>query len=394
MNASQKQFSLSKSTNILGLPATFVIGFLILYFRSVVTITTVVTFPDIVDKMLLLAGSFFLLVSCSEKIYIYKGKQLLCLFLLFIGVYCYFRSGETAAFVVILLALSAAIVEDIDSVIRFWFVCTCFLLLFLVVLSLVTFLFDIESLKYSFRILDDGTYQQRYSLFFSHPNMFGAVVLMACSAFVYLNQEKLRFVHYFCILLIDLLTYIVCGSRTSVYLIVLLVALSCIMKKCSASQVSRLRIFVGILPIICFALVILLSGPLYNASLGELFTGRVSLWHSCLQNQGFTIFGQPFESTTSINDIGWTLYYNTLDCAYADCLFVIGIAFSVWYCWAIWRCATSPEYDAKKLIPTLVILIVYGMTEVHVFTFAISYILLMLGKPMFEKRKKNCMVKK
>lgn len=371
------------SHSVLSLPASFAIGFIILYLRSALTITTIVSVPDSVDKLMLLVGSLFLIFHCVAHADSYKGRYLFVIASLCIGLICYVESGESSPFVVMLTVLAAATVDDIDDVVRFWLECTATLIAFLVILFAIEMVIDPQALKFTARLSDGGNaVRQRSAFFFSHPNMFGAIALMACSAFVYLNQNRMGLVHYALLACVAAFVLLASDSKTSSLLIILLVAFSALQKSKGIFDGGRMRKLVGLLPIAAFAIVLLVSGPLYSDSLSGLLTGRVSLWHACFENQGLSLLGQEFLPSTSVGSDGWVYYYTTLDCAYAQGLYVLGIAFSLWFAWAVWRCATSESVEPGRALPALLIMLLFGITEVHIFTFAICYVILLLGKPI------------
>ncbi len=378
--------NIKSSHPVLSLPASFAIGFCVLYLRSVFTITTIVSLPDAVDKLMLLAGSLFLIFHCIAHADSYKGRCLFVIASLCIGLICYVESGESSPFAVMLTVLSAATVDDVDDVVRFWLGCTATLIALLVILFAIEMVIDPQGLKFTARLSDAGNViRQRSAFFLSHPNMFGAITLMACSAFVYLKQNRIGFVHYALLVCVAAFVLLASDSKTSSLLIILLVAFSALQKRKGIFDGSRMRKLVGLLPIAAFAIVLLISGPFYRDSLGGLLTGRVSLWHACFENQGLSLLGQEFLPSTSVGSDGFVHYYTTLDCAYAQGLYVLGIAFSLWFAWAVWMCATGDSVEPGRALPALLIMLLFGITEVHIFTFAICYVILLLGKPILAK---------
>lgn len=368
--------------SIMDLPASFAVGFIILYLRSALTITTIFSVPDPVDRLMLLTGCFFLFLHCIVRCDSYKGRYFFATASLCIGLLCYVNSGESAPFVVILTVLAAATIDDIDDVVRLWLACTVGLVVFLAVLFAVEMAIDPQDSKIWVRLLEDGTVRQRFAFFFSHPNLFGAMVMMSCSAFVYLNQNWLGMVHY--VLLVGIAGFVLFASdsRTSSLLIILLTAFSFIQKSRSVFDGRIIRKLVGVLPVAAFVAVFLVSGPLYNDSMSGMFTGRVSLWHACFVNQGVSLLGQEFVPSTSVDANGWVNYYTTLDSTYASGLYVLGVAFSLWFSWVVWKCATCEGYEPGRVLPALLTMLLFGITEVHVFSFSICYVLLLLGKPI------------
>lgn len=128
-----------------------------------------------------------------------------------------------------------------------------------------------------------------------------------------------------------------------------------------------------------FFIVYLLAGPLYSDSLGQALTGRVSLWHYCLENQGVTLFGQFFVPTKSIGTNGWTFYYTTLDCAYASGLLVLGLCFSAFFCSCVYRRVKKNDPQLASELPLILVMLLFGFTEVHVFSIVICAPLLLLS---------------
>ena len=140
------------------------------------------------------------------------------------------------------------------------------------------------------------------------------------------------------------------------------------------------------MPIMCFIAVWLIAGPFYTSFLGDMFTGRVSLWHACLENQGITLFGQPFQATSHIGPNDWLYYFATLDSAYADGLFVLGLFFCLFYCWAFWRCAKFSGIDSDRILPVLFAVSMLGVTEVHIFSVVVCFAPLLMGESLLKPK--------
>lgn len=137
---------------------------------------------------------------------------------------------------------------------------------------------------------------------------------------------------------------------------------------------------VGVLPIVLFALVYVVAGPLYSDSLGSLFTGRISLWHYCLENQGLTLFGQRFVATQVTDETGYVYFFNTLDSAYAAGLLMFGLCFSAFFCWCVHSCMKRKDSSLASELPLTLAMLAFGFTEVHMFDPVICVALLFLSK--------------
>lgn len=364
---------------ILQLSGAFVIGFICIYVKTFASITSLISFPDAVDKELLFAGVALLSLHIASKSKSY-GKRLIPLLLVLLStLYTYFVSGETAPLSVSLIIIAAATAGDSKSLMRLWFVTTAFLSLFVIAVYGLTAILDPGSVSYILRWESGVETAVRFTFFFSHPNMVAALVMMMCGAYMYLNYDSIGFRTYVLILAVAATVLLFTDSKTSTALIVLSVVCFACQKQWRVFERSGLRELVGILPIIFFFIVYLLAGPLYSDSLGQALTGRVSLWHYCLENQGVTLFGQFFVPTKSIGTNGWTFYYTTLDCAYASGLLVLGLCFSAFFCSCVYRRVKKNDPQLASELPLILVMLLFGFTEVHVFSIVICAPLLLLS---------------
>lgn len=366
-------------TGLLQLSAAFVLGFMCIYLKTFASMTSLASLPDAIDKGLLLAGTTFLSIHIASKSGSY-GKRFLPLTLVLLSTVCtYFASGETAPLSVALIVIAAATAGDPKSLVRLWFMTTAFFSLFVIGVYGLVAVFDPGDLPYIFRQENGIGSIVRYTFFFSHPNMAAAVAMMMCGAYMYLNYERLGFRAYAAILGIAVLVLLFTNSKTSTVLIMLLVALYAVQKQWGVLGRGGLRRFIAILPVILFCSVYLIAGPLYSDSLGRLLTGRVSLWHYCLENQGLTLFGQHFSATQVIGANGWTYYYTTLDCAYASGLLVLGLCFSAFFCWCVYSRVKKGDSQLVSELPLILAMLVFGVTEVHIFSPVVCVSLLLLS---------------
>lgn len=371
--------TLESGTGILRMPATFVLGFICVYLRTFASMTSLVVLPDAVDKGLLIAGAVFLGFHIVSKLESY-GKRLLPLMLVLLSmVYAYFASGETTPLSVSLIVIAAATAGDSRSLVKLWLAITAFLLLFIVCVYGLVAVLDVSDLPYIFRRENGVESVVRFTFFFSHPNTAAAVVMMMCGAYMFLNYDNLGFLTYFFVLTVAALTLLLTDSKTSTGLIVFLVVCFAAQRQWGIFERAGLRRLVVVLPIALFGLVYLIAGPLYSGSLGQSLTGRVSLWHHCLENQGLTLFGQPFAVAKSVGMNGWIYYYTTLDCAYADGLFVLGLCFSAFFCWCVYSRVKKNDSSLASELPLILTMLIFGITEVHVFSPVVCVSLLLLS---------------
>lgn len=370
---------LNTDVGMLQLPAAFVLGFACVYLKTFISMTPLLSLPDVVDKGLLFVGAAFLLLQIVSEAKSYGTRFVPFLLLLLSTVYTYLASGETAPLSVSLIIIAAATVRNSKLLVQLWLSMTAFFSLFLVAVYSFTALFAPENLTYVLRVEDSGVSAVRFTFFFSHPNMAAAIVMMMCGAYMYLRYEQLGFRTYAFVLVIAFLVSFFTDSKTSTALIVLLVACFAAQRRWGIFARREMKKFVALLPFLLFGLVFLVAGPLYNDSLGQMLTGRVSLWHYCLINQGMTLFGQQFTATQSIGSDGWVYYYTTLDSAYASGLFVFGLCFSAFFCWCITALIKKDEPDLPVKLPLILTMLAFGITEMHIFSPVICAPLLLLS---------------
>ena len=367
------------NAGILQLPAAFVLGFVCVYLKTLVSMTPLLSLPDVLDKGLLFVGAAFLSLQIVSEAERYVTRLVPFLLFLLSTVYTYLASGETAPLAVSLIIIAAATVENPRLLVRLWLCITAFFSLFLIAVYALTAFLAPENFTYVLRFEGGVVSAVRLTFFFSHPNMVAAVVMMMCGAYMYLNYERLGFGSYAVVLAIALLVLFLTDSKTSTALIVLLVVCFAGQKRWGIFARRGMKGFIALLPLLLFGSVFLVAGPFYNDSLGNLLTGRVSLWHYCLLNQGVTLLGQQFMATQSIGFNGWVYYYTTLDCAYASGLFVLGLCFSTFFCWCIVALIKRDGPDLPVKLPLVLVMLVFGVTEVHIFSPVICAPLLLLG---------------
>lgn len=377
---SQREVPSEDESSILQLPALFLIGFICIYIKTFVSSTSLITLPDAFDKCLFFSGVAFLSLHIISKSKSYGRRFIPLLLVLLSTIYTYFVSGETAPLSVSLIVIAAATAGSRKSLVNMWLVTTVSLSLFAISAYGLTAILDPNNLPYVLRWENGVQSSVRFTFFFAHPNMMAAIVMMMCGAYMYLNYDRLLFRTYAVVLTIDLLLFLFTDSKTSTALIAFMIACFVAQKQWGIFEYSGLRKFVAILPIALFGLVYVIAGPLYRDSLGRFLTGRVSLWHYCLENQGLTMFGQHFAVSRFTDVNGFTYYYETLDCAYASGLLVFGLCFSAFFCWCVYSCVMRKDGLHASELPLILAMLVFGITEVHIFSPVVCVALFLLSK--------------
>lgn len=95
----------------------------------------------------------------------------------------------------------------------------------------------------------------RLALGFTHPNGLGAQLVLVCMCWVILRWEKLKFIDYLLISLIGIFILVIADSRTSTFVIMLLILLSVILKL--LARVGKEKILYTVMWCICLLVPIL-----------------------------------------------------------------------------------------------------------------------------------------
>lgn len=175
----------------------------------------------------------------------------------------------------------------------------------------------------------------RQSLGFSHPNNLGAVWLIICIYYFYLHHKKFRARDYLLILAIGLFVYIVPNSRTSAIMIFVCLLVELIY---TVGSFFGLHLYEGkITGAVCTSFPILItvfsyvSAYKYSATnafciaYDKIFSSRLYLAYSGLQNYGLTLFGQKIKVITWVESQELNITSNTIDNLYV----YLGVNFGV-----------------------------------------------------------------
>lgn len=363
--------SMARRSRYAAIPAFFTIGFTLLYIRVFVNQVTVVSLPYLLDIGLLIAGAFFLFAHCFERIDAY-GKNMGWVLAILLGTaYLYAVTGETAPFVVALVLVSAASLDNVLFTVKLWFALTAGLAALLVVVYSAVLLMHPDSLLYFYRRENGYLASTRLSFFFNHPNMAAALALSLLGVILLFKSERFRFLENVVLLGIALTVFFTTGSRTSFILMLVLITLFWLQNVFSILDRPSIRFLLKLLPIALFVVTYLLAGPIYTPERGGWFTGRVWLWHVCLQNQGPTLLGQAFQPSTAVTLNGWLGTASTLDSFYADCIFEYGLLFSCLFCYLVWKSFSIETDYMHNAAPLIVVMLLFGFCEGHVLNIVI-----------------------
>lgn len=383
--APQNVSGLSRS-GITELPGLFTVGFLLSYLKGFLSTLATIEVPPLLDNALLLAGLSFLILHLIANAQVLEKKIIPCFAILVLMAVCYVLSSDSSPFFACLVFFCAISLADVRPLIKLWFWVTCFLVAFN---SLVYGLQVVAGSAEVFYRFEEGSSAVRFGLGFVHPNMAGAFLFWLCGCGLYLHYGKQTVLDYVVVEAVAIFVIIVVDSRTSGYLTSVLPFAFYIQSRWRLFTRNRaIRFVFGLLPLVLFLVTFAMAGPLYDANIGESFTGRPWLWHACLESQGLTIFGQEFQDARAVGFGGFTWVATTLDSFYANGLMVSGLLFSSLFCAMYFKRCRRDDRVLEAAMPFLVLVLLFGFTEGHLLDICFGFPLIMICSTGFSLLKR------
>ena len=222
----------------------------------------------------------------------------------------------------------------------------------------------------------------RHSLGFLHPNLLGAQILQICGLFLVLKWEKVKTLDFVFILTLAMVSHTFSDSRTSFYLILLMLFLTLLYKGLYKIQKQTILDTIIKYSTFFFPAVSILLAHYYQSShevfrsLNDMFTGRLALLHRYYQRYGLSIFGQPIIINRT----------QTLDNVYAYLAISFGLLTFLLVIIAYYKCIKI--LIAKRKTPILISIFVFlvsGLFEVSFFRFTYNYTLVFLSLALYDK---------
>ena len=376
----------SSRSAITGLPGLFTVGFVLSYLKGFLSTLATVEVPPLLDNTLLLAGLSFLILHLIANAQMLGKKLIPCFAVLVFMAACYILSSDSSPFFACLVFFCAISLADVRPLIKLWFWMTCLLVAF-------------SSLVYGFQVVagsaeifyrfEEGLSTARFGMGFVHPNMAGAFLFWLCGCGLYLRYEKQTILDYVVVEAVAIFVIEVVDSRTSGYLTSILPFAFYIQSRwCLFTRNRAISFAFCLFPAVFFLVTFAMAGPLYNADIGESFTGRPWLWHACLESQGLTLFGQEFQEARAVGSGGFTWVATTLDSFYANGLMVSGLLFSSLFCAMYFKRCKRDDRTLEAAAPFLALVLLFGFTEGHLLDICFGFPLIMICSTGFSLLKK------
>lgn len=360
-------------------PALYAIGIAALYLRMVLESTVIFDVDELLSDAIMAISIILLLLHCLINLDKYGKNAFGIVVILAYLAYNYVRTGETLAFVSALILVSSSTAGKPRQLVTCWVLATSILLLTLSCLYVLTLMLSPASITLMTRFIDGYRLVYRHAIFFGHPNMTAATFMMLSSAILYLRMGRIGLFDIVRSVFLAVAIYVVTNSRTSAYLQIASPFIFFLQQSTGILCKKWARRCLAALPPVMFAIVYLVSGPLYRDSIGLALSTRVWLWHSCYANQGITFLGQRFQQAYTLTVEGWYGSATTLDNFYAFGLYVAGIIWSLLFCLVIYRATQFEDGQASAALPIIILSLAFGLTEVHVLDFVCTPSLLVLS---------------
>lgn len=294
---------------------------------------------------------------------------------LFIAVYSYFITNDSIMLLLLLFIYAAKNIclenfMKIDVKLKIVFLC---LNIFFVCMGLVENIINYRP---------DGSIRRTFG--FASANSFGGVILSICLELVYINRNRLNNLTYLKIILVTLLLFIFCDSRSSeISLILLCVLLVFYKKKIYLKKI--LPYLMIIFTILTFLLVYLYGiGNGVAIYLDELFSTRIMIIYNFLNDYNIGLWGNHIISP----DI-WIGYITTLDNVYAYLIINQGIILYIIIIVINFILMKRTIKDKNNiLVAILIVTSIYGLME-RTILFIPFNVFMLFARDIFYKKETN-----
>lgn len=271
--------------------------------------------------------SSLLIASLSFVVDAYSSKMFSRLIIIgVLSLLVYFSSHET---LYILMVWSAIMIKDIgyDKALKIIF----YIRLIMFAIVLICVLFGIIGIEKT--TVSKGLYGQvvAYGLGYSHPNNLGQEIFYLSTLFLCIKNEKIKNQHFIYLIIIDIITYAITGSKTPCSLLLILILILFVFKNFSKQRLytiySKVCLTLSvILPIFGTVLpVIMLNSSGKLRQIIYLLNGKLNqrISNSSMMYRSFpiTLFGKIIDLEYLKKHFG----YNVVDNGYTFALFNFGI---------------------------------------------------------------------
>lgn len=369
----------------------YIIGIFLMILRAMIENSTIIELNKIVDYAIILVTSiFFLIKILSEK---YKKSEIIIL--AFLGCYAVYTSYICDYYAIAMSFLAIVGIKNVNitKVIKTITITMATFLSICFIVFLYNYLINPEVLEI-YAITSDSL--KRYYIYFKNPNLYAALTLWTIAGYLYLNKNEKKMFKYFLSFCISILTYKFTGSRTSLFLSLMLIICTYI---CNNKDVKSIIYKISKYLYIIFAIFSISIVIFYNQfnnyipqllnTLDIILSRRITLSVLAYNHYGLHILPNPIENLL----VTWGKEYTTylsVDNAYIKALVNIGLPY-IFIINIMIKKAFKKKFDNFEYF--LIILMSIGaLFESYIYSAYICFPILILADKIFNKNAKEDML--
>lgn len=295
----------------------------------------------------------------------YTKKQL-CITLIS-GIICTYVGFITKEYIIfyLYLAIFSSKNVDIKKIIKvcFWTILT--------LLSICTIIYTVKLLignDVPIVYRNDGS--ARYTFYLNHPNMYAGVILWLSAMVLYLKYYNMKIRDYVMIFVVNIFTFMLTDSRTSLISFALLIVLFIISKKCKENNkyykmIAKYSFLVmGIITILLAIWYLINKNNVIINNLNEFFSQRIFLLGAAIEKYGISILPRAIDLTEKIRWESGAIRELYIDSIYARAFIKYGIAYLIYlfyFCTNLINKKTT-----NREIPFVILFAIVGMMEKYI----------------------------
>lgn len=332
-------------------------GILVLIVKTVLSMSSMWHSSAWLDNILTAVSVVLLVSSILSKKYSMKQLLTYAVITILFGIIC-INIGSTGLLITVMTCLAIRD-EDMERIIRFIFKYEFWIVAIHCLAGAIGTL-----LGEHYYVIYRG--YRRYSLGFGHANVLSAFVFNLIIMFFWLRFEKIKSKDFALAVIAEFLVYRVARTRTSLYLLVVVIVLVLFYKNKTYSKLINFLAKYTIPVLSLFTLVMFYlyeKGNVLSHFVDNLLTHRIALASYAYNRLGLSLFGRDMRDFT----MTWDEYYGfsgsfTFDNIYSYLMINVGIVILFFVILVFYKVAKQGNLKNNIFI---LIWALYSMTEVH-----------------------------
>lgn len=362
----------------------YYLGIILLTIKMWFFITNLFEVSSLIENLFMIS----ITILFGLKIFFTKSSYKEFCIITIVGIFIFITSRRIMNIDIFLSVLSILAAKDIDikKAIKYTLKVNLVCITIHIFRFIECYIFEPSKIEY---MMDENAV--RYTFFMRHPNYLGATLFWALSSYIYLNFNNKRSKNIMLIILIAIITYITCKSRTTIIIFIVLSILILLKDKIKTKTLSKI---VKLSFLLSIFISIFVSSNYYDFkgqnknivdNLNSVLSGRIKLSAIGLKEYGYTFLGRFIEA----GEAKLLAYYGIkrliIDSFYISCC----INYGIFYLFAIGigLVKLCKKIENKELIFVL-LFIIAALTERYVIYSTLVFPLLFFAN-LYPKRKKE-----